>query len=131
MGLCFFVRDWIVIFNPKPSQYTSFPRGDEGDTYGIPIPPNTPKHLSSLHSPNPVLQQRIQQEINSNRPFHPYCLCGFPAQLAIEIKRNAGDCDGGISQDEADGGFGVVAGEGVGLGEGAEVGSKSVVGCAF
>jgi hypothetical protein len=138
MGLCFFVRDWIVNYQKKASQQQIFffrrgkvTRRGKDNTYGIPIPSNTPKNLPSLHSPNPVLQQCIQQEIHPNSPFHPYRFCSFPAQLAVQIERDAGNCDGGISQDEADGGFGVVACKGVGLRESAEVWSKGVVGCTF
>lgn len=88
---------------PKPtwSVYTFSSRegggGDRGNTHSVTIFPNPSKHLPSFHSPNPVLQQRIQQEIGSNSPSHPCRFRGFPAQLAVEIERDTSDCDSSIT----------------------------------
>lgn len=86
--------------------------------YQFTAPPPPPKHLPTLHKPNPIRKNPIQYKIRSHSRNNPRRRCRFPAQIPVRVESGACDRDGCVAQQEADVGEGVILGEGVGGGEG-------------
>lgn len=96
-----------------------FPKLLQKSTYHITTqPPPPPKHLPPLNPPNPNREDSIQRKIRAHGRKNPRRRRRLPAQIPIRVEGEGRDGDGGVADEEADGGFGVILGEGVGVWEG-------------
>ena len=87
-------------------------------TYTPSIIPPPLKNTPPLNPPNPNRKHSIQDKIRPHSDQHPRRTRRLPAQIPVRVEGESRDGDGGVADEEADGGFGVGLFEGVGRGEG-------------